>query len=108
MARRAFLRWGKVIFTRILRNRYFSGNPVLQNVKRRCFETPAMMAARPWWGRRIRFGRGLQRRVKRAFENNSLIKNTKSFWVLLFLKGGVFRSFLEKASPKTFMISGCY
>ncbi|WP_281649312.1 hypothetical protein [Novacetimonas hansenii] len=46
---------------------------------------------------------------KRVFENNPLIKNKKSFWVLPFFRqGGVFRSFLGKASPKTFIISGCY
>ncbi|RFP05613.1 hypothetical protein BGC30_10625 [Novacetimonas hansenii] len=40
----------------------------------------------------------MQRRVKRAFENNSLIKNTKNFWVLPFLK----RRRLSKLFGKSF------
>ncbi|GBQ59014.1 hypothetical protein [Komagataeibacter swingsii] len=39
---------------------------------------------------------------KRLFENNPLIKNNKSFWVLpFFQKGGVLSKLLQKASPKT-------
>ncbi|WP_146222657.1 hypothetical protein [Komagataeibacter swingsii] len=40
---------------------------------------------------------------KRLFENKSLIKNNKSFWVPPFSqKGGVLSKLLQKASPKTF------
>ncbi|WP_264997172.1 hypothetical protein [Komagataeibacter xylinus] len=36
-----------------------------------------------------------------APENNLLIKNNKSLGAAFFQKGGVLRSFLKKASPKT-------
>ncbi|MCJ8354988.1 hypothetical protein [Novacetimonas hansenii] len=35
-------------------------------------------------------------------------KQEKFLGAAFFQKGGVFRSFLEKASPKTFIISVCY
>ncbi|WP_264986366.1 hypothetical protein, partial [Komagataeibacter swingsii] len=38
--------------------------------------------------------------LQRLFENKSLIKNNKSFWVLPFSqKGGVLSKLLQKASP---------
>ena len=46
---------------------------------------------------------------KRLFENNPLIKNRKKFLgVAFFKKATSFEAFLEKASPKTFIISRGY